>query len=404
MRTTFKSLLRSERGNAFALAAAAMPLILASAGFAIDTIHFASMKRQMQRAADSSAIAGAFALSQDVSAETAVERDLGRNNYPALSTAQRVTVAPALGFEQAVRVQLVAQPRLAFMSIFTRSSSQLTGEATAALVDGGEFCVLSLYNGTNAGIDVSGGAQVDLGCGMAANARGPASITAGGSSLVNASPLMAVGGLDGSTSNFDGPVKLQPYSAEQRDPFADVPDPPPQFCNNVEVVSPSETKTLSPGCYKSLDFKGTAHLQPGTYYINGGDLEFSSQTKVTGSGVTFVMTGPNGAAGDLRMNGGANLDLTAPSSGEYAGLLFYRDRRAANIEIKINGGSSSKMVGAYYLASSDVTFNGDAGLQVRCFQMVGQILKFQGGAEISNDCPDLGTAPNFNLKYVRLIS
>ena len=239
---------------------------------------------------------------------------------------------------------------------------------------------------------------------MASNARGSQSITAGGSSLVNASPLMAVGGLDGSTSNFDGPVKLQPYSAEQQDPFADVPDPPAQFCNNVERVMPGETKSLTPGCYKSLDFKGTANLAPGTYYVNGGDLEFGSQAKVTGTGVTFVMTGPAGAAGDLKMDGQANLDLTAPSDGDYAGLLFYRDRRASNIEIKINGGASSKMVGAYYLASSDVTFNGGAGLQVRCFQMVGQILKFQGDAHISNACPEFGNSPKFNLKYVRLIS
>ena len=49
----FKKLWRDKRGNALVIAAAALPLVLGSAGLASDTIQWALWKRQLQRAADS---------------------------------------------------------------------------------------------------------------------------------------------------------------------------------------------------------------------------------------------------------------------------------------------------------------------------------------------------------------
>jgi Flp pilus assembly protein TadG len=398
-----KGLIRSDRGNVLMIAAGAMPLLMASAGFATDTIYLSVMKRQMQRAADSGALAGAYALSQDVSPQAAVTRDLTKNKYPTLAQAQQVTVGVSHGFQQTVRVQLRTTPRLPFMAIFTKTTTPITSDATAAIVEGGEFCVLSLYKGTEPGVDIGGNATLNLGCGLAANSTGSNAIHAFGSSAVTASPVMAVGGLSGS-SNYTGTTKLQPHAAEQTDPFAYVPDPPAQSCTNEVTVNDNDEPTaLKPGCYKSLNIMRAATLAPGTYYINGGDLKFGSQAKVTGSGVTFVMTGPNGQAGDLDMNGQAELNLSAPSSGDYKDILFYRDRRAANIDIKINGGADMILKGALYFPSSDVTFTGNAGFKATCFQMVGQILTFRGNATINNSCSDYGNLPTFRLKFVRLV-
>ena len=398
-----KALLRNERGNTLLIGAAALPMLMASAGFAVDTIQLGVYKRQMQRAADSSAIAGAYALTQDMQAPTAVTRDLAKNKYPTLAEAQQVTVGPSMGYSQTVRVQLRSAPRMPFMSIFTKSASTVTADATAALVEDGKFCILSLYEGTDPGIDVGGNATLNLGCGMASNARGARSIEATGSSSVTAAPIMAVGGLDGDTSNFVGGTKLQPYSPPQEDPFAGIPNPPAQSCSNKLTVPPNSEVTISPGCYGSMDIKGKVTMEPGTYYINGGDIEFGSQANVTGSGVTFVLTGPGGAAGDIKMNGQAVLNLSGQTSGDYKGLLFYRDRRASNIEIKINGGSDASLSGAMYFPSSDLTFTGNAGLNVRCLQMIGQRLRFRGTADIVNTCPGNGNLPNFKLRFVRLV-
>ena len=135
--------------------------------------------------------------------------------------------------------------------------------------------------------------------------------------------------------------------------------------------------------------------------VNGGDIDF--QGDVNATGVTFVMTGTNGQAGDLKINAQANLNLSSPGSGDYKGVLFYRDRRASNIEIKINGGASSKLTGALYFPSSDITFAGNAGMDVKCLQMVGQKLKFRGSATITNICPTNSGASAFQQTVVRLV-
>ena len=58
----FKKLWRDKRGNALVMAGAALPLVLGSAGLASDTIEWALWKRQLQRAADSAATAGVYAI------------------------------------------------------------------------------------------------------------------------------------------------------------------------------------------------------------------------------------------------------------------------------------------------------------------------------------------------------
>src|SRR5437763_17198486 len=56
----FGKLMRSKRGNVLAIAAACMPLFIGAAGLAVDTIQWTMWKRQLQRAADSAAIAGVY--------------------------------------------------------------------------------------------------------------------------------------------------------------------------------------------------------------------------------------------------------------------------------------------------------------------------------------------------------
>ena len=56
----FRKLLKDRRGNALVIAGAALPLIVGAAGLANDTIQWTLWKRQLQRAADSAALAGAY--------------------------------------------------------------------------------------------------------------------------------------------------------------------------------------------------------------------------------------------------------------------------------------------------------------------------------------------------------
>lgn len=407
-----RALLRSERGNTLIIAAASLPLLVGAAAFGVDTITIALSNRQLQRAADSSAIAGAYAVSQGADAENAAGNDLDENDFPELRDPATVEVGPRAGFDRTVHVRLIAERSLPFMSIFTSRPATIAVEATAALVDEGEFCVVSLYDGEDTGIDIDGNGDLNLGCGMKANSRSDEAVTAGGSSRVSGSPIAAVGGLDGEANNFVPPTRLQPYSAPQEDPLARVPDPPPQNCSggglqgllSLDIsIGPANAQTLSPGCYNSLDIKGAATLLPGTYYINGGDVDIGAQATVVGVGVTIVLTGPGGQAGDLTINAGANLNLTSSGSGPYAGVLFFRDRRAAHSEVRISGGASLFLTGALYFPTADVTFVGHSGMNVQCLQLVAQKMYFRGSARISNSCPESSGASAFRQTVVRLV-
>ena len=55
MRNFMTKIWHDKRGNALIIAAAALPLLIGSAGLATDTIQWALWKRQLQRAADSAA-------------------------------------------------------------------------------------------------------------------------------------------------------------------------------------------------------------------------------------------------------------------------------------------------------------------------------------------------------------
>ena len=405
-----RDLLSSERGNVLVVGAVSLPLLVGAAAFALDTITLALSNRQLQRAADSSAIAGAYALAQGQDAETASDNDLDENDFPALSRAPEMAVGPSHGFQRTVSVRLTARRTLPFMSAFRSAPTTITVDATAALVDEGVFCVISLYDGDDTGIDVNGTGDLTLGCGMKANSQSDEAITAGGASTVSGTPIAAVGGLDGSTNNFVPPTRLQPYSAPQEDPLLRVPDPPPQTCsasgsgNLVDIsIGPAQTQTLLPGCYRTLDIKGVATLLPGTYYINGGDLRIGAQANVVGLGVTIVLTGPGGQAGDLQINAGATLNLTSSGTGPYAGVLIYRDRRAQLSEMRISGGASLFLTGALYFPTADVTFVGHAGMNVRCLQLVAQKMHFRGTANIRNDCPADSGASAFRQTVVRLV-
>ena len=407
--TWLKRLFSSERGNVLVVAAATMPLLIGSAAFAVDTIQIGVWKRQLQRAADSSAIAGAYALSLDDDTHDAVHRDLDKNTFPLLSREEEIAVGPRLGFHRTVRVTLTATRTPPFMSIFTNAPQTLRADATAALVDDGTFCMVSLYDGEDTGIDVNGNAVVNLSCGMKANCTGDDCVTAGGSSSITAYPIASVGGLDGDSTNFVPPTKLQPYSAAPADPLGYLanPSPNPSECTEALDVPSGTTVTLTDAdhCYSSITVHGTLNLPAGrTLTAYNGDIVINAQAQVNGSGVTIVMTGTDGDAGDLQINGGAQLNLSAPSSGDYKGVLMYRDRRASNIEIKINGNADSNLTGALYFPSSDLAYEGNADMDVRCLQMVGQKLKFRGNATITNVCPTNGGSQAFQQTVVRLVA
>ena len=409
---------KNESGNIIALGAAAMPMLIGSAALAVDTIQLSLLKRELQRAADSGAIAGAYALSQrrtDTQIRTSVVNDLADNPHPTLVNTQVVRGARA-GYSRAVYVSLTAERTLPFMNMFTDSPARVSADATAAIVSQGRYCMVSLYEGTEPGITLGGNATVTLGCGMITNSRAASAVTTGGAqSFIVATPVGAVGGLDGDGNNFKGETELLPYTTPQGDPFAGIPNPDTSTCTNPQDIDGTTTITTSvgsPACIRSLTVKPSDVVTisgTGPVIVYGGDIDIKGDLKMaTGSeGVTIVMTGPESggtvSAGNLTMASQANLSLTAPTDGDYAGLLFYRDRRAGASEITVRGGAASSLKGAFYAPTSNFDYAGNSGFTAECLQMVGQRIRFTGTSDLVNECPEDSDVSPVSRQIVRLV-
>ena len=133
IKRAFNRLRNDERGNILIIVAACMPMLIGAAGLATDTIQWTLWKRQLQRAADSAAIAGVYErnvtpLGETTGVEAAVLRDLALNQH-----AGTLTGAPVLDFPEdddgtpdnrsnQVSVTLTVAKRLTFSSFFLETT------------------------------------------------------------------------------------------------------------------------------------------------------------------------------------------------------------------------------------------------------------------------------------------
>lgn len=413
---------RNERGNVLFLVAAGLPMTVGAAAMTTDMIQWTLWNRELQRQADSGALAGAYALTQSKTVSSSVTTDLGKNADPTLTVTSTIENAPTAGSyagnTKAVRVILQTSRKLPFSSLFLSTPPTIKVEATAAVVSVGQYCVVALENTPAIGINMGGSTTVNLGCGMIANSTGTNGINAVnayGSAAINSSPVAAVGGLS-TDSHFASGTVFLPYSPPQADPFATLPNPSlPGDCggniyNNVSV-QPSDVTTLSPGCYNNgLDIKGTVTLNPGTYYIDGSSFKVNSGAVINGTGVTIILTSSTAATSPssvatIDINGGATLNLSASTSGTYAGVLIYQDRRANDSGTeKINGNASSFLQGAIYMPSREVQFTGTSGMSTNCLQLVSRRVILSGNSAINNSCPSGSGAKAFDGTRVRLVA
>ena len=129
MLKAFKKVWNDERGNALMLFGASLPLLIGAAGLAADTIQWTLWKRQLQRAADSGAIAGVYTRiktdTQDAVAAS-VNSDLTVNQDTGIALATGYPVVERLADDgdkkKQVKVTLEFSQSLPFSSMFMNTA------------------------------------------------------------------------------------------------------------------------------------------------------------------------------------------------------------------------------------------------------------------------------------------
>src|SRR6185436_4403873 len=162
------------------------------------------------------------------------------------------------------------------------------------------------------------------------------------------------------------------------DPFSSLQTP-----DTTGPCKGSGGNTLQPGVYcggLKLNNNSNKTLNPGVYVISGGDLQINAGATLTGSGVMFYLT--NGAR--VSINGNATVNLSAATSGNYSGMLFFGDRSdTGSTKNTFNGTANSKLTGAIYFASQDIQYNGNFSGNGGCTRVVGLTVEWNGNAAVS---------------------
>lgn len=424
----FRRLLKDRRGNVLAIAGASLPLVVGAAGLATDTIQWTLWKRQLQRAADSAAIAGVYDRSSSAGATTTVSatvtHDLSLNNhtwmslksgYPTLAYPADTSV-----LKYQVQVTLAIQQRLPFSSLFMSAAPTIIASSTAASVpSGGDACVNAREpSASNQGIAITGNAGIEMpDCVMYSNSPSTNSAAAGGSSNVIAEAVAAVGGI--AQSNNWHVQAYRPYSPPIDDPFANVtPNPADMHCVGTQLDQSTDLAAAAAAgtnCWSSLRVNSnqTLTLPPGTYYINGGDAFIQGNLTCTACTIVLTNSDPNSTTiGQFKVNAGSNNNMTAPTSGPFKGIAVYQDRRAQDSgqTNKVNGNSGSVIQGALYFPSQQLDYNGTGNTTAVCTMFVARRINFSGNSTTSNkfktlsDCSAYGEPSGGATRMVRLVA
>jgi hypothetical protein len=386
-----KAILSDTRGGAALVMALAMPIFAGGLGFGAEAGLWYFNQRKLQNAAD----VAAYAAATELRAGKAMTQLVSAAEQAATQTgfrAQRGTVAtnwpPASGgfaadFD-AVEVTVEERlPRL-FTAIFGEGDVVLSGRAVARISGGVPTCVLALHPTVAGAVTFSGSTDTILvGCNVHSNSIAGGSAIVTGSADVQADCLSAAGTIN-VTANLSLTNCVAPYEHADvvPDPYAALAPPTvPVNCANSPNNNPQSVISVSPGCFNNLDFKGDVTLSPGVYVVKG-DLTINAQARVRGDGVTIYFAG-NGAA---RFNGGATIQLNAPNTGTYAGMLMFGERGQTGVDHRINGNSNSFFNGAIYAADSEVQMLGGGQSSGGCTQVVASMVLFSGNSAVGMDC------------------
>lgn len=407
MKTRLGKKLRNESGQALIITIICLMVLLGFVGFAVDLGYMFYIKRQLQTAADSAALAGASVLTAVTptlaTITTVANHDAALNGVVNGSNGFTVTVTwpytPAslcanCTSNNFVEVAVSQTQKTGFMSLFGTSPTTVASRAVA-FAQNSPGCMFTLNQN---GAAPNGGGIFLNGLGLFVNAPtcaiyidSPNSTSAlnVGSSFLASLTAKSVGivGNPGYNRGFFTSINPTPVGGmvPVSDPLAYLTPPATSAClaSHTAVVCTAGKcgpggalgATLSPGNYcasstgaPAISIQTTGiTFNPGTYIINGegfatGGLSFNAvsvNSAATGTGVTFYfyngatfsITGPGSI---ISANG---ITLTAPGpAGQYPGILFYQDR--ADNSTATLGGYFNKLdlEGAIYIPDGTISF------------------------------------------------
>ena len=399
---------QSERGAVAPIVALLLVVLLGFAGLGIEVGLWQLEKRRMQGAADAAASSAAQAIMKGDSESQqarAIAATFGYQN--GIDDVTVVVNRPPLqgskaGVADAVEVVIRKNRKPMLAGFFMDGDVELGARAVASVEgSGGGFCVLALEVTAQA-TQVHGASTINLpDCGLAVNSANPQAIIVTGSASITATHVSVVGNyVTYGVARINTTVAPHPETGQAplADPYADVEVPAFSGCNyNNYHLGSNHKATLYPGVYCNglrVDNDSDATLMPGIYIIDRGTFTVAGSARFKAyNGVTFILTSSTGNNfPSIYQEGATTMHIEAPTTGPFAGIAIYQDRRAPTWgNNRFTGSTKQNIVGAIYLPRQQVTWEGVATPTVgKCVHLVARTLVINGSANFGNACANKG--------------
>ena len=428
---------RDAGGAAATILVIALPGMIGVGALGAEAGVWFAIKLQNQSAADSAAISAAYEViagRTDAAGEltAAADEAARRNGYKGITP---VVVYPYGdgSISEGISVTL-QQSQGAFLAAMFLPSVTITSTAVAVIEILDTPCILALGK-TGSGVEIAAAVRLEMpNCSAVANSIGSTAIELDGStSSIGAATLVTAGEVSLSGTPIDpavpspqfllsspaligAPTVADPYAGVLTHSFLTAAMPKTARCRSSKIggvriysgncvlpgSSLSQTKLkLSASMQISGDWAivagQTVDLSPGTYWItgnfdlqSGAVIECSSCSNAQGTGVTLILATQTNKVGALSIAANATLNLNAPRSGQFAGLVIVQDSNNlpsgtgfTSNQSAIGGTAGSSLNGLIYFPLSSLTFRGNPSpTGPKCLLLVSSSLKIDAASNL----------------------
>jgi Flp pilus assembly protein TadG len=387
---------KSEKGQALILIVLAAVVLFGFAGLTIDGSNAFSDKRHAQNAADTAAFAGALAYSRGNDINTAAQDRATSNGYDGLDksdvtitvTDTPAGICPVNTTGKDIKVDIVSYVNTTIARVI--GQTQIINRVSATARSCGSYygppfngnAIVSLAPSGN-GFDAHGTPDWNItGGGIMVNSSDSSAATCGGAAGVNAPSVTAVGGTS-MGGCYTGPT---PTTGATQINYASYSSlfPRQPSCNGTASLSGGQYHPEAGADGSKVAWTGDQDFAPGLYCVTNSPGPFHGS--LSGSEVTFYIMSSNFS---MKFNGGGNLTASAPTSGEYKGVLLYLAPQVNNGNLlntqalDMRGNGSGDVTGTIIAPSATVTMFGNSGTGAFDSQVIGYNVDTGGNADIT---------------------
>ena len=358
----------SKSGQVLVLTAMSLVVLMGIAGLSVDLGEFWTLRRNMQTAADAAAISAAIALRLKQDATAAGRSVSALNRFTDGVNGVTVTVnnppasGPSAGNANYVEVIIAQAKPPYFLKALGYSSITVSARAVGSSTNS-PACVFALDPTASGALSVGGSSSMALSCGALVDSSSASALSTNGGGALTATAIGVVGGYSGSGMTPTPKTGIAPAP----DPLSYLTPPSVGGCDHNNFhASGNGTVTLNRGVYcGGIQISGgpAVTFNSGLYILDGGGFQVSGSATLSGTGVTFYNTyDSNNSYAGVSLNGSGQVNLSAPTSGAYEGILFYQDPTvpSSGAASSITGNSASTFDGAIYFKTTSLTYTGNS--------------------------------------------